>query len=86
MGHDENSGGWDRTSDTRLMKPLSSSPNPFQDNSCAKRPQRLDRALTKPVGENDATSPDLARVIDLWPALPEAIRRAILALVESSTG
>ncbi len=27
--------------------------------------------------------PDLARVIDTWPALPEPIRRAILALIGS---
>jgi hypothetical protein len=27
---------------------------------------------------------DLARILDAWPSLPEAIRRAILALVETS--
>lgn len=31
-------------------------------------------------------APDLARVIDLWPGLPEAIRRAFLALVDSTGG
>ena len=30
------------------------------------------------------TDPDLARVIDAWPSLPEAIKRAVLALVQSS--
>jgi hypothetical protein len=31
--------------------------------------------------END---PDLARILQAWPTLPEPIRRAILALVESA--
>jgi hypothetical protein len=31
-------------------------------------------------------SPDLARVVEAWPDLPEAIRRAILALVQSVSG
>jgi hypothetical protein len=30
-----------------------------------------------------AVDPDLARLIAAWPALPQAIRRVILALVES---
>jgi hypothetical protein len=30
--------------------------------------------------------PDLSRVAGAWPALPELIRRAILALVESGRG
>ena len=37
---------------------------------------RPDRALTKP-------DPDLARVVAAWPALPEPLRRAVLALVDS---
>jgi hypothetical protein len=28
--------------------------------------------------------PDLARVVEAWPQLPEPIRRAVLALVESA--
>jgi hypothetical protein len=31
------------------------------------------------------TDPDLARVVEAWPHLPEAIRRAVLALVGSAT-
>jgi hypothetical protein len=30
-----------------------------------------------------ATDPDLARIVAAWPELPQAIRRAVLALVES---
>jgi hypothetical protein len=33
------------------------------------------------VGEPAAADPDLAQVVSSWPTLPEAIRRAILALV-----
>ncbi len=32
-------------------------------------------------GENS----DLARVVEAWPVLPEPIRRAVLALVETAT-
>jgi hypothetical protein len=32
------------------------------------------------------TDPDLARIIAAWPTLPEPIRRAMLALVESAPG
>jgi hypothetical protein len=45
----------------------------------------------KPVAESPSTrqpveplDPDLARVVKAWTALPEAIRRAMLALVESA--
>jgi hypothetical protein len=30
--------------------------------------------------------PDLARVVSAWPDLPEAIRRAVLALIGSTNG
>ena len=30
--------------------------------------------------------PDLAAVIDAWPALPEAIKKGILAMVRAGTG
>jgi hypothetical protein len=30
------------------------------------------------------SDPDLARVVDAWPALPDAIRRAVLALIGSA--
>jgi hypothetical protein len=39
--------------------------------------------LTKPPAESRLLEPDLAGILDAWPALPEPIRRAILALVES---
>jgi len=48
-----------------------------------KSQERPDRALTKPIPETLPTDPDLARVAVAWPALPETIRRAILALVET---
>lgn len=52
------------------------------DKSCGKGPSRPDQIATKPP----EFSPELARVIDLWPGLPEPIRRAILALVDSTAG
>jgi hypothetical protein len=41
---------------------------------------RLDRALTI-VAQND---PDLASIIDAWPALPQALRSGILAMVDAA--
>jgi hypothetical protein len=37
-------------------------------------------------GENptSVTDPDLARLIEVWPSLPDAIRRGILAMVNAS--
>jgi hypothetical protein len=32
------------------------------------------------------TDPDLARILNAWPGLPEAIRRAVLALIDSTNG
>jgi hypothetical protein len=37
----------------------------------------------KPSPEVAKIDPDLARVNDAWRALPEAIRRAILAMIET---
>ncbi len=38
------------------------------------------------ASESDSgdSDPDLARLIDRWPGLPEAIRRAIMAMVETT--
>jgi hypothetical protein len=49
-------------------------------NSSAEPPRAGDRALTKTNAENDT---DLSRVLAAWPKLPEAIRKAMLALAES---
>ncbi len=42
-------------------------------------------ALTRPLPNAADADPDLARVVAAWPGLPEAIRRAVLALVGAST-
>ena len=38
---------------------------------------------TGPSGQESATDPALARLVEAWPTLPPAIRRAMLALVEA---
>jgi len=50
-----------------------------QDSTTDSAPVTTPR-LTKPA-END---PDLARLVAAWPELPEVIRRAMVALVESA--
>jgi hypothetical protein len=37
--------------------------------------------LSKPIDPPAPLDPDLARVVDAWPHLPEPIRRAMLALI-----
>ena len=44
-----------------------------------------DQSLPLPYGPPE-TPPDLAEIIDAWPALPEPIRAGILAMVRSSSG
>ncbi len=50
------------------------------------RPQRLDRALTKPPRESPQMDAGLARLIEAWPTLSGPIRAAMLALIGSSKG
>jgi hypothetical protein len=83
------SGGWDRTTDTRLMKPSKSDIKCSQDNNLRQDDLRFahrfaqsgqEQALDCPA-HGRPTDPDLTRVLDAWPTLPEHIRRAIVALV-----
>ena len=39
-----------------------------------------------PAEPHPPADPELARVVEAWPALPEALRRAVVALVEASRG
>ena len=45
----------------------------------AARPEPLAHGLA----QETQIDPDLAQIVDAWPALPEPIRRAILVLAES---
>jgi hypothetical protein len=47
-------------------------------------PETLPYSLSRKSQNPFSKDRDLVRLVDAWPALPEAIRRAILALVESS--
>jgi hypothetical protein len=52
--------------------------------------QQLAETLAEPLAHTLAretqNDPDLARVAEAWPNLPEVIRRAVLALVSSQAG
>jgi hypothetical protein len=41
--------------------------------------------LAHTLAHETEIDPDLARVVSAWPDLPEAIRRAVLALIGSTT-
>jgi hypothetical protein len=52
--------------------------------TCGESTLRPDRALTisgAPAPDADA---GLARIVATWPTLPESIRRAVLALIETA--
>jgi len=70
-----NSGGWDRTSDTRLMKPTEPVPNPLPHNTSVDTPMSVARQLP--------TDPDLTRLAAAWPDMPAHIRATVMALVDT---
>jgi len=70
------SGGWDRTSDTRLMKPSASVSNPLSVNTSGESPPRL-----APVLAPSPSDPELTRLVAAWPMLPGNIRAATMALL-----
>jgi hypothetical protein len=80
------SGGWDRTSDTRLMKEDARRTSPEQARGCG------DGAGPCPVlvqngpaaTPADPTDAGLARVVEAWPELPAHIKAAVLALVSTA--
>ncbi len=78
------SGGWDRTTDTRLMKPLSEEckPNPVKTYGDGK--SELAQPLAQAIPKKQSLDPELALLIDHWDSLPEAIRAGILAMVRAA--
>lgn len=56
-------------------------PPALDDAGSSNEPASRDDALARAVAE----WPGLAAVVEAWPTLPEAIRRAIVALVEASS-
>jgi hypothetical protein len=71
-----------------MSHPLAGS-KPLRDNSSGDRPERFARGFAQNPRKqrSDATAPlastdpDLARVVDAWPTLQEAIRYAVLKLI-----
>jgi hypothetical protein len=41
-------------------------------------------SLSAPLAQQAPADPDLARVLDAWPTLPEHIKAAVLALVAAA--
>ena len=76
------SGGGIRTPDTRIMIPPATInyPDEFANRAASAAPGTA-IGVENAVSSADA---DLAEVIDHWATLPEAIRRAVLALVRST--
>ena len=74
-----------RTSDLRFRKPPLPSDNVSNPNDLASR-QIACAALGAAVeSENPSNDPALAKVVEAWTDLPEAIKAAILAMIETCT-
>ena len=43
--------------------------------------RQVELSLTPPLHTAAPADPDLARVVEAWPDLPEPLRRAVLALI-----
>jgi hypothetical protein len=69
-----------RTPDFESVNPTPESANPSDVTD--KPPLRLARPLAQEL-QNRPSDPALARIVEAWPKLPEAIRKAMLALAES---
>jgi hypothetical protein len=65
------------------MKPMNSEPNPKSIKTSVNPAGKLAPQLAPPSDPNPEIDPDLARLMAAWPVLPEHIRAAIRALVES---
>jgi hypothetical protein len=72
-----------RTGDNQIHSLELGQRNPLHAATSAESPGRLDRALTTETGLAKDIDQDLSRIITAWPEVPEVIRKAILALVES---
>jgi hypothetical protein len=48
--------------------------------------ETLPKSLAHSLARETQIDPDLARIVEAWPGLPEAIRRAVLALIGSVNG
>src|SRR5262249_47178702 len=65
----------------RLMKPLAPEHNCLPANTSGNCQRAVDRALTKLPEEKPPADLDLARVVAAWPALPDNLKTAILAMI-----
>src|SRR4051794_29155982 len=68
--------GQDSNLDKESQNLLLSGPNPLPANA-----PRAPPAAPRP--RLDQTDPDLARILDTWPALPPHIKAAVLALIQT---
>ena len=58
---------------------------PGGDNGSTGGERNSDKPDDKQDDKRTVADPALAKVIDAWPDLPEAVRKGILAMVEAST-
>jgi hypothetical protein len=71
-----------RTRDTRIHNLVCDAPNDVKDNNLRHSSETLAHYLPTDTCKND---PELAAVLSAWPALPEAIKAGIVALIKAAS-
>ena len=70
----------------RFPKPQTSERKCSNDNGLQDSAESGTTPSTTTVQENSPIDPDLAAVIDAWPALPDAVKAGIVAMVGAAKG
>jgi hypothetical protein len=70
-----------RTCNLGFGRPITESRKPDEDNGLRVAAPSVSHHLATDTCQTD---PDLARIVDAWPALPDAIKAGILALVQAA--
>jgi hypothetical protein len=78
------SGGWDRTTDTRLMKEDARGSKAEQVRGCGDDAGACPVLVQQGQKAGAGADPDLARVVEAWPSLPRHMKAAVLALVATA--
>ena len=88
-----NGPGWIRTNDQWIMSPLANNHKPIKNKDFAsdipvvdKKTDSKNQNTTQKQGQIDTSelSSELAEIVTVWPELPEYIKAAIKALVQTN--
>jgi hypothetical protein len=71
-----------RTRNHRIDSPRDAQQKELENKAIS----HVEEVACRPACRNEPEDADLRRIVEAWPDLPEAIRRAVLALIGSTAG